>query len=38
MGCTEWGGRRRGGHEISCVTLRLGGVGTLEDSAIIYYD
>jgi len=28
MGCIQWGGRRRGGHEISYVSWRLGGVGT----------
>jgi len=28
MGCLQWGGRRWGGHEISYVSWRLGGVGT----------
>jgi len=28
MGCIHWGGRRRGGHEISYVSWRVGGVGT----------
>jgi len=28
MGCIQWGGRRRGGHEILYVSWRLGGVGT----------
>jgi len=35
MGCIQWGGTRWGGHEISYVSWRLGGVGTWGVSAII---
>jgi len=35
MGCIQLGGGRRSGHEISCVSRRLGGVGTWGDSAIL---
>ena len=28
MGCIQWGGKRWGGHEISYMSWRLGGVGT----------
>jgi len=36
VGCIEWGGKRWGGHEISYVLCRMGGVGTW-GSAIICY-
>jgi len=35
LGCIQLGGGRRGGHEISHVSWRLGGVGTWGDSAIV---
>jgi len=34
MGSIQWGGRRRGGHEIPYVPWRLGGVATW---GICYY-
>jgi len=35
MGCIPWRGRRWGGHEISYVSWRLGGVGTWGDCYFI---
>ena len=36
MGCIQCEGRRRGGHEISYVSWRVGGVGTWGGALLLY--